>query len=62
MFGSVWLNLEKVINVQSQRGHSPRPGLDRVKEHIQQIRVVIFVVVVVVVVSFFINELRREDR
>ena len=29
-FGSVWLNLEKVINVQS-RPPPPPPGLDRVK-------------------------------
>ncbi len=29
-FGSIWLNLEKVISVQIQRGHFPS-GLDRVK-------------------------------
>ncbi len=30
-FSSVWLNVEKVINFQSRRGHFSPPGLDSVK-------------------------------
>ena len=32
-FGSVWLNSENVINVQSQRGHFPSPGLRNKKSN-----------------------------